>query len=96
MHVLTINSGSSSLKCSLYQMGPAETLVLSGSVERIGLRGGQFHMRDAAGKTLVDELVDLPDHDAALKTLLTWLEEPVPRPGTGRRGPSRRAWRDEV
>ena len=51
---------------------------MSGSLERIGLRGGRFHVRDAAGKTLVDENREFPDHDAALKTLLDWLEQRFP------------------
>ena len=76
--ILTINSGSSSLKCSLYQMGPAETLILSGSLERIGLRGSRFYVRDAAGEALIEEHRDLPDHDAAIKTLLDWLESRFP------------------
>jgi acetate kinase len=75
MHVLTINSGSSSLKFSLYEMGPGETAVLSGSMERIGLRGGRFRARDAAGNSLADAQPQLPDHDAALKMLLDWLHE---------------------
>ncbi|MFZ1932794.1 MAG: acetate/propionate family kinase [Thermoguttaceae bacterium] len=78
IRVLTINSGSSSLKWSLYHMGPAETRVLAGSLERIGLRGGVWHIRDADGKTLVDEAREFPDHDAALKTLLDWLEQRFP------------------
>jgi acetate kinase len=72
--VLTINSGSSSIKFAVYQMAPAQTLVFSGVVERIGLRGGHFRARDADGKTLIDEDCELPDHDAAIKTLLGWLQ----------------------
>jgi acetate kinase len=78
IRVLTINSGSSSLKWSLYQMGSMETRILSGSIERIGLHGGISHIRDADGKTLLDENREFPDHDAALKTLLDWLEERFP------------------
>ncbi len=78
MRILTINSGSSSLKSALYEMGQAETLVVSGAMERIGLRAGHFVMRDAAGKTLVSDDAELPDHDAALKTLLKWLEGAYP------------------
>jgi len=78
IRVLTINSGSSSLKWSLYRMGQTETRLLSGVLDRIGLRGGQSHIRDADGKTLVDENREFPDHDAALKTLLDWLEQRFP------------------
>ena len=78
LRVLTINSGSSSLKCSLYEMGHAETRLLSGSLDRIGLRGGLFHIRDADGQSLLDDHREFPDHDAALKTLLDWLEHRFP------------------
>ena len=73
--VLVINGGSSSLKFALYSMGAGETLLLSGVAERIGLRGGRFFARDAAGKPLLEEHEDLPDHDAALKKLLDWLHQ---------------------
>jgi acetate kinase len=73
--VLTINSGSSSLKFSVYQMAPVEAMVFSGIVERIGLHGSRFVVRDADKKTIVDDNLDLPDHEAAVKVLLTWLED---------------------
>jgi len=76
--VLTLNSGSSSLKFSVYQMGPAETLMFSGIIERIGLKGSRFYVHDAEGTPLIDEHRDLPDHDAASRTLLTWLEGRLP------------------
>ena len=38
--ILTINSGSSSLKFALWEMGPSETLLLRGAIDRIGLSGG--------------------------------------------------------
>ena len=66
-YILTINSGSSSLKFSLHSMGQSEARLLSGEFDRIGLAYGVFraegHKQDA----------DLPDHDAALHTLFEWL-----------------------
>ncbi len=78
LRILTINSGSSSLKVAMYHMGRSETLVLSGSIERIGLRASLFHIQDADGETLIQEHLDLPDHDAALKTLFEWLQGHAP------------------
>ncbi len=80
-HILTINSGSSSLKFSLYQMGPAESLTLAGSVERIGLRGGRFSVWEASGKVLAEEHPEVADHDAAMKLLLDWLKRDRPEHG---------------
>jgi acetate kinase len=73
--VLTLNSGSSSLKFAVFEMASREDLVFSGSVERIGLRGGRFYARDPEDKPLVEERVELPDHDAAIKTLFDWLQK---------------------
>jgi acetate kinase len=58
----------------LYEMGAEEKRLLSGSLQRIGLRGGIMQFRDARGVKLIDEECDLPNHKAALKTLLEWLQ----------------------
>jgi acetate kinase len=76
--ILTINSGSSSLKFALYHMGRSERLMLTGSVERIGLRAGLFQIKDAEGDVLIEQHLDLPDHDAALKALFEWLQSYAP------------------
>jgi acetate kinase len=78
VRILTINSGSSSVKVGLYEMGEPEGFVLSGSLERIGLRASVFRIKDSNGKSLIDEHADLPDHEAALKRLFEWLEEHEP------------------
>jgi acetate kinase len=69
--VLTLNSGSSSLKFSIYEMGPAaDALLLQGKLERIGAGEGQFSALNGDHKKLADESVSLPDHQAALGFLL--------------------------
>jgi acetate kinase len=79
IRILTINSGSSSLKFSVYRMGrlghkkSSETLLRSGKLERIGLKGSLFHVKEASGQTRVEEDPDLPDHEAALRVLFEWL-----------------------
>ena len=42
--IMTINSGSSSLKFKLYEM-PEEKVICSGNCERIGLKDGIFTIR---------------------------------------------------
>lgn len=72
--ILTINSGSSSLKFALFEMGDAETLRLAGKLEGIGLGGsGRFAVKDGEGASLVDESRRLDDHEAALSRLFDWL-----------------------
>lgn len=74
--ILVINSGSSSLKFALFEMGGGERLDCSGKLDRIGLDGGAFQVRDAQGARLVNEAkLELSDHEAALLRLLDWLAE---------------------
>src|ERR671932_1066363 len=75
--LLTINTGSSSLKAALYHMweGAKETLELRAEASRIGDRGGGLRLADARGETLDERQDDLPDHAAALDTLLGRLRD---------------------
>lgn len=71
--ILTINSGSSSIKFALYGIAAAEELLLAGSLERIGLDNGAFRCRDASGRELIRQNAAFPHHEAALKVLFDWL-----------------------
>jgi acetate kinase len=71
--VLTINSGSSSLKAAVYEMGAAEARLLSVEASRIGLSGSRVRISDAQRACLLDR-GQVPDHDDALKALLGWLD----------------------
>ena len=76
--ILTINTGSSSLKVALFEMGRGETRILSGEVERIGAPEGRLRLTDADGVTLLDQRSDLADHGAALEAVLAWLRQHRP------------------
>jgi acetate kinase len=76
--ILTINTGSSSLKVALFEMGQGETQILSGEVERIGAPEGRLHLTDAHGVGLLDQRSDLADHGAALGAVLAWLRQHRP------------------
>jgi acetate kinase len=73
--MLAVNSGSSSLKVSLYGIGKTEQILLSVEVRRIGIPGGRMQAADAQGKTLLAREVEIPDHVAALNMTLRWLRE---------------------
>lgn len=73
--ILTINSGSSSLKIALFLMGKNETLELSAHIERIGLSAGQLSIKDGEGRTIAEEHLHLPNHDTALIRFLKWLRK---------------------
>jgi acetate kinase len=77
-HILTVNSGSSSLKFALYRMQQDETRLLAGSLEGIGNGEGRFEVRGGDGRALVDRQSPLPDHRTALQTLFTWLQAEQP------------------
>ncbi len=66
--ILCVNSGSSSLKISLYRMGEGETLVLSGAAEGIG-KAGRFWLR-CGDQTLTDSEEKFGDHNQALARFL--------------------------
>jgi acetate kinase len=78
--ILTLNSGSSSLKFAYYLIGRAESCSLMGKLDRIGLANGLLRAKNSDGTTVIDRAVALPDHDAALKCLLDWLHEQAPAP----------------
>ena len=48
--ILAVNTGSSSIKFSLYDSGRTEELLLSGALTRIGLPDGRFSVMDAEGR----------------------------------------------
>lgn len=73
--ILVVNSGSSSVKFALFDLGSDEPRrVWSGALERIGFDEGRFVAMDIHRKTLVDEARALPNHLVALELLLSWVE----------------------
>ena len=73
--LLTINTGSSSLKAALYHHDGAERLDLAAEMEEIGHPGGHMRIEDGHGTTLLDQEGHSADHGAALHTLLSWLQQ---------------------
>ena len=68
MKVLVLNCGSSSLK---YQLIDSETenVLAKGLCERIGIDGSAITHQPVNGHK-VKELVDMPDHTAAVKNVI--------------------------
>src|SRR5688500_5730194 len=75
--LLTINTGSSSLKAALYRLreDTTETPELRAEASRLGGRGGGLRLADARGETLDERRDDLPDHAAALDALMNRLRD---------------------
>ncbi len=67
MKILAINAGSSSLKCTLFQM-PERRALADGVVEKIG--EGDAFLSFSAGATEVRQGCEASDHPAALQALV--------------------------
>ena len=66
--VLVLNSGSSSIKFSVYETASGERRKLhEGAVDGIGTDLGSFWIKDSSGNKLVDQTPALPNRAAAFK-----------------------------
>jgi acetate kinase len=66
--ILVLNSGSSSIKFSMYEAGNgARERLVEGSVDGIGTDEGEFWIKDADGKKLVDQTPTVPSNAIAFK-----------------------------
>jgi acetate kinase len=66
--VLVLNSGSSSIKFSVYEAGGGQrTKLFEGAVDGIGTNLGKFWIKNAAGQKLIDQTPALPDPAVAFK-----------------------------
>lgn len=66
--VLVLNSGSSSIKFSVYEAGEAErTKLFEGAVDGIGTDLGKFWIKNSDGNKIVDETPVLPTRAEAFK-----------------------------
>ncbi|MEO5954854.1 MAG: acetate/propionate family kinase [Nitrospiraceae bacterium] len=75
--ILTINGGSSSLKCSLFQVGPSLTLVLSCLVDRIGFPDVALTLTDLVSGTSERRTIQAAHHKDCIDPLVAWLEEKI-------------------
>lgn len=72
--VLVLNGGSSSLKSALFDVaGDGVHLHLTATVERIGLPGSAFRVKDASGQAIAAEAAPVSDLRGAAAAWLTWL-----------------------
>ncbi|MEE1333285.1 MAG: acetate kinase, partial [Erysipelotrichaceae bacterium] len=71
-NIISVNSGSSSLKFQLYEM-PQEKVLCSGQAERIGQQLGTFTIKYNGEKKVTN--MPIPDHKTAVQKLLSSLTE---------------------
>jgi len=72
MKILSINTGSSSLKFQLFNM-PEEEVITSGIAERIGISDGIFSMKLNGEK--IEEQINMANHTEAVNLVLDWLQK---------------------
>ena len=79
--VLVLNSGSSSIKFSIYEAGDERRERLyEGAVDGIGTDQGKFWIKDAGDKKIVDQTPALPDLSTAFKLVADALHADFPSP----------------
>lgn len=79
MAVLTINSGSSSIKFAVFRVEGGELPLLYGEAQRIGIDGSFLRAMDASGREVANERRSFPDHQAALRLVLECVQANAPR-----------------
>src|SRR6185312_11049012 len=67
--ILCLNSGSSSLKFTLYRLAEREEALVNGAVERIGVAGSRVWARDNKGSSVLNEQRPFASHREALVAL---------------------------
>ena len=78
--ILVINCGSSSVKFALFAAGQSLSRLWSGSVDRIGLANGHFHIADADGATIANRTGFFSNHETALGQVLEAVERDASTP----------------
>src|SRR6266571_9499997 len=76
MHpVLTINSGSSSLRFALFNALESLPQILIGKFDRIGLTGAKLSFTDVLANKNDERMIDAPNHVASVPLLVELLEK---------------------
>jgi acetate kinase len=75
--VLTVNGGSSSIKFALFEADRAMRRVLTGQIEGVGLPRGRFSVKGLDEADNFSRTIAVPDHTAAVNTLMDWLQEKI-------------------
>jgi propionate kinase len=76
-YVLTINSGSSSIKFALFNAREPLRRILKGKFERVGLPDGDLTIEDLERRTREARPLHLTNHAACVPPLIEWLERRV-------------------
>jgi acetate kinase len=73
--ILTVNSGSSSIKFAVFEVGNPLRRMLDGGIERIGTAKTTLRVKGVDPADDFSRSVTAPDHAVAVGALMDWLEE---------------------
>jgi acetate kinase len=73
--VLTINSGSSSIKFAVYRMNRQEEMLLKGQIERIGQSNGRFTLQDKHNNKVEESGLNLISHEISFEKFFQALKK---------------------
>ena len=74
LRILCLNTGSSSLKFALYELGEHEVALATGAVEGIGDPDARLSLRKGTDTPAAEVTVEVPDGGAGIQTVLTALD----------------------
>ncbi len=75
--ILTLNSGSSSLKFAVFDWQDEAELVYSGNSSGVGTDKAKLTIKDSKKKRILEESLPKVDHAAAFDRIVSWLEEVI-------------------
>jgi len=75
--ILTLNSGSSSIKFALYRVGKIPARVLYGKIDRIGLVDSTFTFNNEKGVRQEIPEARVSDYRSSVNFLMDWLEKQI-------------------
>lgn len=73
--ILTVNGGSSSIKFALFATTSPLRRILAGKIERIGSPSALFSAKGDSPTDSFSRSISAPDHQAAVGTLMDWVEQ---------------------
>lgn len=75
--ILTINSGSSSIKFALFNADESLVRILEGTIEGIGFTQACFTIKNLNEEESFSRSLVIPDHSCAVDLLMSWIQEQV-------------------
>ena len=73
--ILTMNRGSATLKCALYEAADSGQPLVSMTIDRAGASGGRLKIANPNGTVLFEAPAGGGDSNAALEAMFAWLDE---------------------